>query len=132
VLSVANRVIAVGVVCAEDAKPLLLEVAKAVWRAGGHLIVDFRPADDADWNMQKAFYEIASDEQLEFYPDAHRRSYFATIDHHLVLLADRDPRSLADVDPDKRSRYARARGRDLTYRFEKVKAGTLRGQFQNS
>jgi aminopeptidase len=115
----------VGVICAEDAKPLLLEVAKAVWRAGGHLIVDFRPADDADWNMQKAFYEIASDEQLEFYPDAHRRSYFATIDHHLVLLADRDPRSLADVDPDKPSRYARAKGRDLIYRFEKIKAGTL-------
>jgi aminopeptidase len=115
----------VGVVCAEDAKPLLLEVAKAVWRAGGHLIVDFRPADDADWNMQKAFYEIASDEQLEFYPDAHRSSYFAAIDHYLVLLAERDPRSLAGGDPDRRSRHARARGRDLTYRFEKVKAGTL-------
>lgn len=115
----------VGVVCAEDAKPLLLEVAKAVWRAGGHLIVDFRPADDVDWNMQKAFYEIASDEQLEFYPDAHRRSYFATIDHHLVLLAERDPRSLTGVDPAKRSRHARARGRELMYRFEKVKTGTL-------
>jgi aminopeptidase len=115
----------VGLGCAEDAKPLLLEVAKAVWRAGGHLIVDFRPADDPDWNMQKAFYEIASDEQLEFYPDAHRRSYFAVIDHYLVLLAERDPRSLAGVDPDRRSRHAQSRGRDLTYRFEKVKAGTL-------
>ena len=115
----------VGLGCAEDAKPLLLEVAKAIWRAGGHLIVDFRPADDSDWNMQKAFYEIASDEQLEFYPDAHRGSYFAAIDHYLVLLAERDPRSLAGVDPGRRARHVRARGRDLSYRFEKVKAGAL-------
>jgi aminopeptidase len=115
----------VGVVCPEDAKPLLLEVAKAVWRAGGHLMVDFRPADDADWNMQKAFYEIASDEQLEFYADAYRRSYFTTIDHYMMLIANRDPRSLAGVDPAKRSRHARPRGRELMYRFEKVKAGTL-------
>jgi aminopeptidase len=62
---------------------------------------------------------------LEFYPDAYRRSYFAAIDHYLVLLAERDPRSLAGVDPDRRSRLARSRGRELTYRFEKVKAGTL-------
>jgi aminopeptidase len=115
----------VGVVCPEDAKPLLLEAAKAVWRAGGHLIVDFRPADDADWNMQKAFYEIASDEQLEFYADAYRQSYFTTIDHHMMLIANRDPRSLAGVDPAKRSRHGRPRGRELMYRFEKVKAGTL-------
>jgi aminopeptidase len=115
----------VGVVCPEDAKPLLLEVAKAVWCAGGHVIVDFRPGDDANWNMQKAFYEIASEEQLDFYPDAYRRSYFDTIDHYLALLAYRDPRSLAGADPNKRSRHARSRGRESTYRFEKVKAGTL-------
>jgi len=115
----------VGVVCAEDAKPLLLEVAKAVWRAGGHLIVDFRPADDTDWNMQKAFYEIASDEQLDFYPDAYRRSYFASIDHYLVLLADRDPRSLAGLDPGRVSRHRRSRGRELAYRLQKTKAGSL-------
>jgi aminopeptidase len=89
----------VGVVCPEDAKPLLLEVAKAVWRAGGHLIADFRPGEDANWNMQKAFYEIASDEQLDFYPDAHRRNYFDTIDHYMALLAYRDLQSLAGVDP---------------------------------
>ena len=115
----------VGVVCPEDAKPLLLEVAKAVWRAGGHLIVDFRPADDAAWNMQKAFYEIASDEQLDLYPEAFRRSYFATIDHYLVLLANRDAHSLSGTDPDKRSRHARSRGQESAHWFEKVRAGTL-------
>jgi aminopeptidase len=115
----------VGVVCPEDAKPLLLEVARAVWRAGGHLIVDFRPADDAEWNLHRAFYEIASDEQLEFFPDAYRRSYFAAIDHYLGLLAYREVRSLAGVDPEKRSRHLRSAGRETTYWFEKVKAGTL-------
>jgi hypothetical protein len=42
---------------------------------GGHLIVDFRPGDDGNWNLQNAFYEIAGDKQLDFFPDAYRRSY---------------------------------------------------------
>jgi hypothetical protein len=44
----------VGIVCREDAKPLLLEVAKAVWRAHGHVIVDYRPANDANWHLDRA------------------------------------------------------------------------------
>jgi aminopeptidase len=115
----------VGIDCREDAKPLLLEVARAVWRAGGHVIVDYRPADDANWNLNRAFYDLASGEQLDYYPDVWRRAYFAEIDHYLVLIADRDPRSGVGIDPKKTSRYSRARGAELTYRFEEVKAGRL-------
>ena len=117
----------VGVVCPEDAKPLLLEIATAVWRAGGHLIVDFRLADDPDWNMQKAFYEIASDAQLEFYPDASSPQLLRR-DRSLPGAARRARRRgrSPGVDPDQAvpTRAIEGPG-DLTYRFEKVKAGTL-------
>jgi aminopeptidase len=115
----------VGIVCSEDAKPLLLEAAKAVWRAGGHVIVDCRPASDANWNLDRAFLDLASGEQLDYYPDAWRRAYFAEIDHYLMLWADRDPRSGAGIDPKKAARHSRARGADSVYRFERVKAGRL-------
>jgi aminopeptidase len=115
----------VGIDCREDAKPLLLEVARAVWRAGGHVIVDYQPANDAKWNLNRAFYDLASGEQLDYYPDLWRRAYFAEIDHYLVLIADRDPRSGVGIDPKKASRYSRARGAELAYRFEEVKAGRL-------
>ena len=115
----------VGIVCSEDAKPLLLEVAKAVWRAGGHVLVDYQPASDANWNLDRAFIDLASKEQLDYYPDAWRRAYFAELDHYLMLWATRDPRSGTGIDPQKLSRSHRARGADSVYRFEGVKAGRL-------
>jgi aminopeptidase len=87
----------VGLRLSEDAKPLLLEIAKAVWRAGGHLLSEFLPADDSTWNLQRAFYEIASEEQLDFFPAATIKPYFETIDHFLMVGAERDPRTLEPV-----------------------------------
>ncbi|WP_249010232.1 aminopeptidase [Conexibacter sp. DBS9H8] len=115
----------VGVEVSEDAKPLLLEVAKAVWRAGGHLIPTLFPADDADWNLQRAFFELASDAQLDFFPDAWWRSYFASLDHYLMVGANRDPHSLAGVDPERIYRHERAQGPKLSHRFDRVRAGKL-------
>jgi aminopeptidase len=74
----------VGIVCAEDAKPLLLEAARAVWRGGGHVIVDYRPANNANWNLDRAFFDLASEGQLDYYPDGWRRAWFAEIDHYLT------------------------------------------------
>ena len=115
----------VGLQVSEDAKPLLLEVAKAVWRAGGHLLTQFGPADDTSWNMNKAFYELASDAQLDFFPDAWIRAYFETIDHFLMVGAQRDPRALAGIAPEKISRVQRAWGPQSKYRFAKVNQGKL-------
>jgi aminopeptidase len=115
----------VGVEVSEDAKPLLLEVARAVWRAGGHLISTFYPADDAEWNLQRAFFELASDAQLDFFPDQWWRSYFAGLDHYLMIGANRDPHSLTGVDPERIYRHERAQGAKLTHRFNRVRAGEL-------
>ena len=114
-----------GLVIAEDAKPLLLEIAKATWRAGGHLMYEFVPASDDDWNLQRAMYEHASDEQLEFYPEAYHHAWFDSIDHYLMVGAPRSLTTLAGVDPARIARYNKAHGDYVSYRFERVNAGKL-------
>ncbi|HET9074322.1 MAG TPA: aminopeptidase [Solirubrobacteraceae bacterium] len=115
----------VGLRIAEDAKPLLLEIAKAVWRAGGHLLTEFVPADDGHWNMGRAFYELASEEQLAYFPDAWVKTWFASIDHYLMVRATRDPQALAGVAPEKVMAHQKAWGPQLKHRFDKVNAGAL-------
>ena len=46
-------------------KPLYVEACRAVWRAGGHVIHAYMPSEDESDDVQRAFYELASDEQLE-------------------------------------------------------------------
>ena len=115
----------VGLWIAEDAKPLLLEIAKATWRAGGHFMYEFSPASDSRWNLDRAFYELASEEQLDFFPAAHAKAWFESIDHYLMVGAPRDLQALAGVDPAKIARKNRAWGPYLTYRFDRVNAGEL-------
>jgi aminopeptidase len=115
----------VGLYIEEDAKPLLLEIGKAVWRAGGHLMTTFTPADHADWNLQKAFFEIASPDQLDFFPAVWEKAWYESIDHFMMVLAPRDLHSLTGVDAEKIYRHDRAFGPVLDYRFDRVRAGEL-------
>ena len=50
-------------------KPLYVEACRAVWRAGGHVIHAYMPSADEYGDVQRGFYELASDEQLEFLPE---------------------------------------------------------------
>src|SRR5580692_8359497 len=63
----------VRVVAPESAKPLYVELQKAVWRAGGHVIGSYQPDDDHSFNLSRDFYELASDEQLERFPAKYMR-----------------------------------------------------------
>ena len=49
----------VRVVAPESAKPLYVELQKAVWRAGGHVIGSYQPDDDHSFNLSRDFYELA-------------------------------------------------------------------------
>ncbi len=98
----------VRIITNEDAKPLHAEVCKAVWRAGGHVITEFNPADDADINITAAFYELASDTQLDWAPLHSRLALIEQIDHSVHLFCERDPRALQDVDPAKLFRHQQA------------------------
>jgi aminopeptidase len=93
----------------EAAKPLYAELSRAVWRAGGHVIGRFRPDDDPTTNLSRDFFEIASDEQLDFLGERHWKGLVEEIDHSIHVLAERDPHALRDVDPARILRSQRAR-----------------------
>src|ERR1700727_4009313 len=78
----------VRIVAPESAKPLYAELAKAVWRAGGHVIAAYQPDDDSQINISRDFYELASDAQLDHFNDRYMRGLVDQMDHQVSVLAD--------------------------------------------
>ena len=113
----------VRVVAPESAKPLYVELQKAVWRAGGHVIGSYQPDDDHSFNLSRDFYELASDEQLERFPAKYMRGLIDEIDHQVSVIASADPHALDSVDPAKIMRRGEALRPLLDWRGEKENAG---------
>ncbi|MBO0767760.1 MAG: aminopeptidase [Solirubrobacterales bacterium] len=109
----------------EDAKPLFFEVCKEIWRAGGNVIQTFMPADDAEHNFSAAFYELASDAQLDHFSEPYYRGLLEQIDHIIFILGERDPKALEGVDAAKISRHGRSQARSWEFRLPKERAGNL-------
>ena len=92
----------------ENTKPLFAEVCRSVWRAGGHVIREYVPADDEQSKLSRDFYELASDEQLRFFPEHYMRGLLEQIDHALLLYSPTDPHVLQDISPEKILRHNEA------------------------
>src|SRR5581483_9914653 len=91
----------VWLVAYECAKPLYVEIRKAVLKAGGHLISDFRPDNDDKYNLDKDFYLNAQDHQLTFFADKYFRGLIDQIDHMVFILSETNKKSLEGIDPAK-------------------------------
>ena len=113
----------VRIAAAESAKPLYAELAKAVWRAGGHVIGAYRPDDDRQINVSRDFYELAGDEQLDHFNASYMRGLVDQMDHQVTVLAEADPHALDSVDPAKIMRQGAAMRPLLDWRGEKENAG---------
>lgn len=85
----------------ESAKPLYREVRKAVLRAGGHVISRYLPDDEPTLNLSRDFYELASAQQLRFFPRKYLRGLMEQIDHSVVILSETFKLALEGVDPRK-------------------------------
>jgi aminopeptidase len=107
----------------EVAKPLYVALSRAVWRSGGHVIPDFRPDDDATYNLSRDFFELADEEQLDFFPTHYRRAWADLCDHSIYIDAPTDPHALAGIEPAKLLRHQRARGPMVAWLDEKENAG---------
>ncbi len=79
-----------------EAKPLALAIFKRILEKGGHPIIK-----SVDEDFEKVFFEVASDDQLKFFPRKYFKSLVETIDHRLYLIAPKDPFLLKDIDPKK-------------------------------
>src|SRR5690606_12531295 len=88
--------------CAEFAKPLYIELHRAVIRSGGHVLPAYYPNDErGGFNPTRDFYEFASDEQLKFFPKQFWEALADTIAHAVSIIVETDKEALEGVDPKK-------------------------------
>lgn len=109
----------------EETKPLFAEVCRAVWRAGGNVIQQLRIAQDERFNLEKSFYELASDAQLDHFSAKYQRGLIDEIDHYVYIDGSDHPRALAGVDPQRMLRHDASRMPSIEWRQEKERAGLL-------
>jgi aminopeptidase len=107
----------------DASKPLYIEACKAVWRAGGHVIHGYMPSEDGFGDVQRAFYELASEEQLDYLPEGYARALVDQVDHELQIVAQADPRSLDGIDPAKQMRHQQSRRPIWDWEREKENRG---------
>ena len=113
----------VRIVTAESAKPLYVELNRAVWRAGGHVIGGYQPDDDQTSNLSRDFYQSASQAQLEHFSARYLRGLVDEMDHQISVIAESDPHALDSVDPARIMRRGEAMRPLLDWRGEKENAG---------
>jgi aminopeptidase len=113
----------VRVVAPESAKPLYIELLKAVWRAGGHVIAGYTPDEDERGGGSRSFFELASEEQLDHFPSHYMRGIVDEMDHQVSVICDFDPHALESVDPARIMRRGETMKPVLDWRGEKENAG---------
>ena len=117
----------VWLVVPEIAKPLLLELRRAVLDAGAHAITRYLPDSNEGRQMRfsRDFYERASLEQLRFFPRTYYRGLVDSIDHQLSIIADTDPFELRGIDPRRIMETSKSAKPFMEWRNEKERRGTF-------
>lgn len=86
----------VRLVVSESAKPLLVELRNQVLRSGAIPLIHFQPDD-----MQKEYFELASETQLKFFPKKYLRGLVDQIDHSISIISETNKHELEGIDPEK-------------------------------
>lgn len=102
----------------EVAKPLLTALYRSVLKAGGHPMVFFAPD-----GIDKSFYELANDEQLEFFAGKYYKGAIDQIDHTVAILAEADKHELDGIDSKKIMMSQKALKPYMDWRRAKESAG---------
>jgi len=88
----------------DDAKPLIVALHKKILEVGGHPLLRMIPT-----GIERTFYELASDKQLEFFARDYSKAQCDLIDHQIGVLSDHDLQELKGINPQKIMRSADAR-----------------------
>jgi aminopeptidase len=102
------------------AEPLIQAIYEEVLRAGGNPIFQIAPE-----GAQAAFYELASDDQLDYVAPPQAWTYTES-DVRIAVLADANTRALTRADPAKQSRAQKARKPLLESAMQRSAEGTHR------
>jgi aminopeptidase len=115
----------VQISCPDNAKPLYLELCRAVWRAGGNVIGSYQPSEEPQLSMLKSFHELAGEEQLDFFAEHYHRGIVEQVDHMLYVHSETDPHVARDIDPQRILRTRRAQLPRVEWQQEKELDGGL-------
>jgi aminopeptidase len=113
----------VRVVGSEETKPLFAEVCRAVWRSGGNVIQVLRMSQDGRFNLERDFYELADESQLDHFGESYWRGLTDQIDHSVYIDGTDHPHALEGVDPQKQMRRQAAMMPVVGWQQEKERAG---------
>jgi aminopeptidase len=102
----------------ESAKPILLELHKAVLKAGAHPIIQYLPDD-----MGREFFNLANSEQIKFFPAKYLKGKIDEIDHSIFMIADTDKHELEGIDPKLIMQKSLASKPYIDWRNSKENAG---------
>ncbi len=91
----------VHLVCYEAAKPLFMELKRSIYKAGGHIISDYRPDSGDRFPFDRTFFELAKPHQLKFFPRKYAKGMVEQCDHSLFVISEVDMHELEGVDPKK-------------------------------
>ncbi len=103
-----------------QAEPLALACYEEVLRAGGMPVLQITPEE-----APAAFYELASDEQLDWVPPPAEWAA-EKADVRIVLMADANSRALSQADPKKQARTQKARKSLMDTAMKRSAAGEHR------
>jgi aminopeptidase len=115
----------VRVVGAEETKPLFAAVCRAVWRSGGNVISELSLTQDERFNLERDFYELASDAQLDYFPEKYRRGLLDEIGHLVYIEGSDYPQAMKDVDPQRMMRHQATFMPLIAWQQEREAAGLL-------
>ena len=103
----------------ESAKPMLLELHKAVLKSGAHPIIQYLPDD----GMSREFFNLANKEQISFFPAKYLKGKIDEIDHSIFMIADTDKHELEGIDPKLIMEKSKVMKPYMDWRNEKENAG---------
>lgn len=110
----------------EWSKPMLLPIQKAILEAGGHMILCYLPAElERDRDETRQFFELANEEQLNFFPEEYIQARVNAIDHVVLLLSTGDHHYYDGIDQSKIAQRNRIWKKYYEMRSEKEYAGKL-------
>ena len=107
----------------EVAKPFYVALRNTILRAGGHVIGSYRPSVDDKHNLERDFFLIAENHQLEFFPATYMKGLVDTIDHSVFILSETDMQALKGIDPKKMMTRGLSHKPYMEWRTEKENRG---------
>ncbi len=106
----------------EAVKPLYAAVHKELVKAGVNVIHGYM-MDDPEYNLEKDFYENASEDQIGKFEEEFYKGMINQIDYYLYILGENNPQGLAGIDSAKIAKHQSRFAPWMKWREEKELAG---------